>query len=391
MHPRHRVILLIEATSAFGRGCLRGIARYARAHGGWLFYHRMRYPVEPIRVKDLRAWKGDGVLARLDNTMIADVIKKLKLPTVDLSGADLVPGVASVCTDHNQIVAMAANHLKANGLRNLAYCGFPGVYHSDARQIAFEQVVEAPHGTKSVFDAPPMKELPDSPPSYEVRGAADAAILQTWLRRLPKPVGIIACSDTRARQVLEACEAIDLDVPHEVSVVGVDDDDVVCELSNPPLTSVVPNVEAIGYEAARLLDAMLQGQPPPAQPVLIAPVAIETRNSSDATVGGDPALTKAVQFIRRELGSGINVEDVLEQVSVSRSTLERQFLDHLDCTPHEFILRCRIDRVKQLLLDTEYPLMKIAGMCGFSRVSHMITLFRQRTGMTPTRFRRTSG
>ncbi len=384
MQPHRRVILLIEATSAYGRGCLRGIARYARARGGWIFFHRLRYPFELLKFNELRNWNADGIIARIDNPSVARIVRRLALPAVDLSGSSVIEGVAGVFPDHRKIITLAAEHLVSNGLRNLAFCGYPGVYFSDFRQGVFDSEVQAQHGVKCVFEPPPITDAI----SYEQRGVLDAEALQAWVGQLPKPIGVIACSDTRGRQVLEACDAVGIKVPHEVSVIGVDDDDVVCELSNPRLSSVVPNVETTGYEAARLLDRLFGGEPCPDEPLLIPPIAIEGRTSSDMTALSDPALAAAVQFIRNRVGEGINVEDVLAKVEISRSTLERQFYEHLGCTPHEFILRCRIERAKQLLLDTDYPLARIARMAGFRRVGHMITVFRERSGQTPAKYRR---
>lgn len=383
-----RIILLVEPTSAYGRGCLRGIARYARGHGMWTFHHRTRYLMEPLNLRELRAWKADGVIARIENKRMADVVRRLEVPCVDIRGSVEVDGFARVLTDDRKVVELAADHLSSNGLRHLAYCGFPGVDFSMLRQRAFEENVPTPRGEKLIFHS----ELVDGPPvemqSYEQRGTLDAGELRAWLKSLPKPVGIIACNDQRGRQVLEACAAIDLKVPYEVAVVGVDDDDVVCELSNPTLTSVAPNVEVVGFEAAKLLDHRMAGGAFPPHVVLIPPIAVELRGSSDVTAVSDPTLVQAIRFIRSKIGDGINVKDVLAHVNVSRSTFERQFREHLGCTPYDYILRFRVDRVKQLLADTNYPLAQITHMAGFRGVAHMTAVFRMRTGQTPGQYRR---
>ena len=384
--PQHRrVILLVEATSAYGRGCLHGIARYARTQGGWSFFLEPRFPAMSLQLASLKKWKADGVIARVENQAIAQVIRALKLPTVDIRGAIRIPGVPGVYTDHHKVVAMAGEHLISNGLKHLAFCGFPGVDFSEIRQRIFAGF-SFPHGEKHVFS--PSQDQYSPQQTYEQRGAADAKALQGWIKSLPKPVGIIACNDTRGWQLLEACANIGARVPYEVAVVGVDDDDVLCELAHPTLTSVSPNVETIGFDAAAMLERMLSGKKPPADPILVAPIALELRGSSDMMALNNPILIEAVRLIRSKAAEGLNVDDLIKELYVSRSTLERQFHDQLNVTPYAYILRCRIDRVKQLLLDTRYNLAEISRMSGFRSVAHMVAVFRARIGQTPAQYRR---
>ncbi len=388
IHAHRRIILLVEATSSYARGCLRGIARYARAHGGWVFSHDMRYLVDTMNLRELQDWRADGIIARIENAHIANIVRKLHLPTVDIRGTITLPGVRGIYTDDRKVIEMAADHLISNGLKHLAFCGYPGVDFSDSRENAFlEYAVETRVG-KHVFSLGRREISHRRSPSYEQRGIADWDALIHWLKALPKPVGVIACNDTRGRQILNACVAAGMRVPYDISVVGVDDDDVLCELSYPTLTSVVPNVEVVGFDAARLLDRILSGEAVPDSPIFIAPVAIEVRGSSDVTALTDPVLVDAVRFIRAHAGDGVNVSDILEHLHVSRSTFERLFREHLGCTPYEYILRCRIDRIKQLLIDTNYPLAQVAHLAGFRRVAHMTAIFRTRTGQTPGQYRR---
>lgn len=390
MQPHRRVILLVEAASAYARGCLRGIARYARSHGGWVLFHDTRHLTEPVDLETLRDWNADGVIARIENDHIAAAVRELALPTVDIRGSINLSSIPSVITDDTKVVDLAGGHLQGNGLRRLAFCGFPGVDYSDARQAAFIGYCKHHKLEHHVFTSPASVQTPMLM-SYQRRGVADLPVLQQWLGDLPKPIGVIACNDTRGRQVLQACAAANIRVPYDISVVGVDDDDVVCELSHPSMTSVAPNTELVGFEAAGLLDRMLDGKRPPRKPVLIPPVAIETRGSSDTIALNDPQLVKAVRFIRSRIATGVSVKEVLEEVQVSRSTFERQFREHFDCTPYEYVMRCRVDRIKQLLIDTNYPLAQISRMAGFKNPAHMTAVFRQRTGQTPGAYRLAQG
>jgi len=201
-------------------------------------------------------------------------------------------------------------------------------------------------------------------------------------------VGVLACHDSRARQILQACAAAGFDVPTSVAIVGVDNDEVICELANPPLTSIVPNLEAIGVRAASLLDEIMSGGPVPTTPILIPPLGVEIRTSSDFVALGDPVLAGAVKFIRDHAGRGTTVKEILTHLRVSRSTLERRFVAQLGCTPHDYIARQQIERLKRLLIETTYPINQLAHMTGFRAPAHMIAAFKAATGSTPGQFRR---
>ncbi len=387
MTVHRRVILLVESTSSYGRGCLRGIARYARAHGGWTFKRRIFKTNVPVTLQELRGWAGDGVIARIESDRLGGILRELGLPTVDLRNAVQVPGFGGVYTDDRRVVELAIEHFVSNGLKHLAFCGYPGVDFSEARQRAFEQI-DAPGCEKHVYAAPHDRHWATRRGPEAQREAPDVGAIASWLLQLPKPTGVLACNDTRGLHLLEACEAAGVRVPFDVAAVGVDDDDVLCELCNPALSSVAPNVEAIGFDAASLLNRLMDGQPPPDAPILIPPIALEVRESSDSTALADPVLIQAVQFMRTRAGEGINVQDVVAHVGTSRSTFERQCQHHLGCTPHEFLMRCRIDRVERLLAATDYSLAQIAHMSGFQSCSYMISVFRARAGQTPSQYRR---
>ena len=172
---------------------------------------------------------------------------------------------------------------------------------------------------------------------------------------------------------------------------GVDNDEVVCELSNPPLTSVVPNVEAIGFRAASMLDTVMNGGTLETRQIEIPPLGMEVRKSSDIVALGDAVLTRAVQYIRDNIARGINVKELIAHAGVSRSTLERRFLLQLGCTPHDYIRGRQIERLRRLLLETTYPINGLAAMVGFRSSAHMIAVFKSMTSMTPGEFRRSAG
>lgn len=382
---RPRVALLIESSRAYGRGTLLGVAKYVREHGPWSIFlqERSLNDVAPVWLED---WKGDGVLARVENPPMAEAIRRLGVPTVDLRYVLPDLDLPSVRTDDEAATRLAWEHLRERGFRHFAFCGFNGADYSDVRRESFaKRVAEA--GLRCHVFVDPHEPHKATTLKYEEQGLTDGALVTEWIKRLPKPVGLMACNDIRGQQVLNACRAIGVTVPDEVAVIGVDNDEVLCDLSEPPLTSVAPNTERIGYEAAGLLARLMAGKKPPAGPVVIEPAGIITRRSTEVLAIDDRHIAAAVRFIREHACEGINVEDVLRSVPLSRSTLERRFAKVLNRSPKNEILRVRLNRAKQLLAETDFPLRLIAEKIGHEHSEYLSVIFKKKTGLTPAQFR----
>jgi LacI family transcriptional regulator len=211
--------------------------------------------------------------------------------------------------------------------------------------------------------------------------------LSAWVRKLPKPTGIMACYDLRGQQVLEACRREGVAVPDSVAVIGVHNDELLCDLCDPPLSSVIPNARRAGYEAAALLDRMMNGDRVSQQVILLDPIGIATRQSTDVVNLADVRISQAVRFIREHAADGITVDEVLRAVPMSRTILERRFKSLLHCTPHDHIVRVRLERVKELLASTELTLAQIAERAGFGHAEYMSVAFKRLTGVSPGAFR----
>jgi LacI family transcriptional regulator len=385
---RKRVLLVIESSRAYGRGCLLGIASYVRAHMNWQLLHLERSVTQALPAS-IKRWNGDGVIARLETDEVANAVKSLKLPTVDLRGIYRLPGGAIFDTDPTAAAVLAADHLLERGYRNLAYCGFRNVIFSDKRAEAFTSYLAERSITAANFDLSPYsRKGARGSSAQEQYGEIHVEQLIPWVRELPKPVGVMACNDVRGRQIVTACELAGLKVPEEVAVIGVDNDEVICELSNPPLSSVVPDTTRIGYEGARLLDRIMsQGESPPKETILITPKGVQTRLSTDFLAIPDEELVSALTYIRENGCEGINVDDVIDYCQISRSTLERRFIKYLGFGPKEQIQRTRLERVKTLLRDTDYDLFQIARLSGFRTTAHLVSAFKTRLGITPMSYR----
>jgi LacI family transcriptional regulator len=207
--------------------------------------------------------------------------------------------------------------------------------------------------------------------------------LSDWVRRLPKPVAIFACNDVRARQVLVSCGNTGFRVPDDVAVLGVDNDEVICDLSSPPLSSVEPNTWQIGYTGAALLDKLMAGGSVAQQRVLISPQRVQVRRSTDVVAVEDPEVAAGLGYIQDNACRGICVSDVASTLSVSRTTLDRRFHRCLGRSPKDEIDRVRIDRARLLLDVTDYKIRVVASMAGYRSASQFVNAFKRITGCTP--------
>jgi LacI family transcriptional regulator len=221
----------------------------------------------------------------------------------------------------------------------------------------------------------------------EKRGLLFQDDLGRWLKSLPKPVGIMACNDIRGQQVMNACRRVEVLVPEEVAVIGVDNDELFCELSDPPLTSIALDTLRIGYEAAALLERIMSREKPPEQPILIPPKGIVTRRSTDVLAMDDRQLAAGARFLREHVFDNISVNDMARAAGMSRRVFERRFVSQIGRPPKAEVLRLRLERVKELLTDTDWSLAQISERTGFKHSEYLHTIFTQKTGTTPGKFR----
>lgn len=374
-----RVALIIETSNEYARGLLHGIRAYIREHKNWQIDFDERRRGEATHW--LREFKGDGVIARIENAAIAKEVLESRLPCVDVSAAREVPGIPWVETNDTDIARLAFEHLAERGFRHFAFCGDPEFNWSNWRRDEFIRLTQErgfdchvyPTGTKKL--------------SHE----QDLAAITRWVRSLPRPLGVMACYDLRGREVLAACRECGLSVPDEVAVIGVDNDELLCDLSDPPLSSVAPDTDRTGYEAAQLLDRMMNGEKIPPTAHLVKPLGVVARLSTDTLALADGLMSQAVRYIRTHACEGINVADVLANVPMSRRVFETEFKKLFGRMPHEEIVRTRISRVKELLTQTDLPLYEIAQRSGFKHVEYMSVVFKKKTGLPPSDYRDRKG
>ena len=379
-----RVALLVETSRGFGRELLHGIARYARLHGPWSF-HITPGDYEQA-VPKMKQWGGTGIIARIPNERVAKAVIEAGVPTIALGLSDeqLQPdnplaGISELSSDATQVAKLAAEHLLERQFRHFAYVGLEDRAWSQRRERAFRARLQQAGFEPHVYRQP-----------GKVRDRVwekEQEILAHWIQSLPTPLGLFACNDDRGREVLETCRLIGLHVPEDIAVLGVDNDEVFCELSNPPLSSVALNAETAGYRAAELLDGLMSGRIRKPRRIIVEAVGVVTRRSTEVIAVKDSDMAAALQFIRREQGKGISVNRVAEEVAMSRRSLEKRFRDTIGRTILEEIQLVRLERAKRLLLETTYPVSKVAELSGFGSTGYFIQFFQKRVGKTPRKYR----
>ena len=369
-----KVALLIETSNSYARELLHGVREWVREHGPWAIRltEQGRGAAAPAW---LRGWDGDGVIARVENTRIGRELLATGLPVIDVSAALPRLVFPRVATDAEGAARLAATHLIERGLRHFAYCGDRRFHWARRRGEAFAAATRAVGGRCPQFTPRP------GPVDVEVGEIAE------WLKTLPRPVGVLASLDLRGQQVLAACRLAGLVVPEEVAVIGVHNDELLCELCDPPLSSVIPNAQRAGHAAAALLARAMAGKKVPLALHEIAPLGVAARQSTDLAAVGDPKISGAVRFMREQAAGGANVADVLRAVPMARTTFERRFKAVLGMTPHSHLRKLRIERVQHLLVSTRLPVREIAASMGFEHPEYLSAMFRRECGLRPLEFR----
>ena len=354
-----KVILLIESSRASGRALLRGVADYSRHHGPWSFYWAPN-GLEKVRPL-LKAGDADGILFR--DTKATKQILGYGLPAVVVGHRQTeFAGLANVVTDSPAIGRLGAKHLCGCGYRQFAYCGYAktsleNALWSDIRRQYFSERLVA-----AGFAPPPHHEL-----SMDARDwPRQRRALARWLNSLPKPVGLMACNDDCGRLVMETCKLLGLAVPDQVGVIGADNDEVVCGLSDPPMSSIDVDFERAGYDAAHALDRLMQGSKSVPRRITAAASHIMARRSTDFVAAQEPHLARALRFIRDHARGGLSVRQVALAAGLSSEALDRRFRKLLGRSIAEEFTRARTEQIARMLKETSLPVADIAEAFGFS-------------------------
>ena len=374
------IALALPLDVVFVERLLPGILEFARSHGNWQF---TRIPERLTPSFDwLRNWDGDGAFVLIGNRTDVKVARSLPMPIVNVGGYVLDKRIPTVTLDQQMVGRLAAEHLLARRFHRFAYYGVRNLWYSEQRRTGFEAAVKSAGYQCNSFAGASLVGLP---PNWR-RAAGELA---RWLRSLQAPVGIMASWDLRAQILSEACAMIGLRVPEDVGIVGVDNDPIACEFSDPQLSSVSRNDRELGLQAAILLAQLLEGKRPPKLPILIPPDLVVARRSTDTLVIEDLEIAELVQQIRGQLNEVFGVERLLHLSSLSRRQLEQRFRKSVGSPPYVFLNELRVERAKVLLAESRRrTLTAVASECGFSELRRFRMVFRRLTKMSPAAYRR---
>lgn len=378
---RPLVAILADGASVYGRNIFRGVTRYANLQRRWVLHVDLRLDALLEHFPEC-----DGVIMAGVGGAVRDELLRRARFGIHCSGSGDPTKCPLVSLDEEAVGAMAAGHLRDCQLGRFAFYGVaptPASTVAGARLRGFRGVLQA-HGQDC--DVCPVP----SPARHEWLAQAHHPALIAWLRSLPKPVGVFAADDTLAHDLSIACLEADLAVPESVAIIGVNNDELLCESAWPPLSSVNGEYSRVGYEAAKRLDRMFRGEDIGGDErwLRLPPVGVVQRQSTSILAVDDPHLAEALRFIREHACDPCNVGDVLEHVPVGRRWLERQFKTQLGRTPHDEIMRVRTDTARRLLLQPDLTIADISYRCGFSAVQNFTQAFREAAGATPAAYRR---
>jgi len=389
MDKTRKVILMMETSRTYGRSILHGVARYSRGHGTWIFYKKApfywRAGGGKITLEKIFSTGADGLILREQHTrQQTEKVLAMGIPTVVSPYTEPFSDFPNIVTDDAAIGRMAAEYLLNRGFKQFAYCGFGQMYYwSRHRGESFGQRIAEAGFETHYYEYELHKSRPQHSWEKEQESIAD------WLRQLPKPIGLMACNDDQGQYVLEACKIVGLYVPEQVAIIGLGNDDLICDLVTPPLSSIAVSAEKAGYEAAEVLDKIMAGKKVTNQTIVVRPTHVVTRQSTNVFAVDDRDVLAALHFIHRHANKeAIQVDDVLRAVSLSRRSLYNRFARILGRSVHEEIKRVRVDQLAHLLVSTSLPISHIASTMGYSDIKNIARYFKQQKGMTPLEYRR---
>jgi LacI family transcriptional regulator len=328
----------------------------------------------------------DGLITEwLDDKTEALLELGLNIPAVIVDTDFSYPGVVSVDVDDEAVGREAAQAFRQSGLRSFACLG-NGQPYSDQRVAGFLAAI----GEDAEFSEHTVTGFEDS--RYSESFVRPNPALRKWLIELPKPVGIFAVHDPLGRFLCGACQQLDLKIPEDVSVIGANNDDLVCGLTHPMLSSVVIPWDAIGEVAGEAMQRLIHGESAESSEArLIPPSGVVLRHSANHFAVDDPMLRRAMSYLSDRMQDSISIGTMCRDLRVARRTLERKFKEHYRCTPWEMLCQLRVNQAKQLLANSNHPVSLISELCGFHDPERMAVVFKRLTGMPPSQYRKTSG
>lgn len=384
MRSLRKVALLLDGARGWDAGVLRGIADYANRHHPWQFlrpavtYYQRFSGLSDGSLEALLKHRPNGVI--MHESELTSRLLHSGVPTIAVPIHSLDPAGYYITCDDASVGTIAANHLMGQGLKHFGFIGFADIIWSQNRLEAYQRCL-AERGHQVDAHLVPLA------PSDAQQPRLHRALVH-WLKDLPKPTGVFVGNDDLARPVAELCQLNGINVPDEVALLGVDNDELICELSSPSLSSIPFATEKAGYESAEILDCLMEGGTPEASCVDTAALPVTVRRSTDRLAIDDVEVVKALRYIRDNTPRSIQVPDVVRATALSRRTLHNRFRAHVGHSVRKEINRQRAEYIARLLTDTSQSISRIAWKLGYADDAHLVRFFQREMGQTPGAYRR---
>lgn len=378
-----RLILLTDFTEAFAHYLLKGILAYSKHRTPWVVCrmppsYKQYYGILGV-LEWAKRWKADAIIAQFDNDDEVDLFKENGIVALAQDYKLRMPTIPNITGEYRLTGKMAADYFIQKGYKNFAFYGYRDVVWSYERCDGFREQL-AKHGFNSFSD-------------YQHQRLEDLWFYETnslceWLTSLPKPVALMACDDNQGNRITEACKVCDIKIPEELSVLGVDNDELTCNLSDPSLSSVNVDIVRAGFEAAQLIDKLIQNPLYPYRDVVIKPICIVNRESTNIYATHNPHILRALQYIHHNMDSLLHVNDIVRQVPLSRRLLEMRFKEVTKQSVYKYIFNLRMERLAELLIESDSPISEIAVQVGLTDCRNLSRQFKALKGCTPNEYRK---
>lgn len=373
-----KILLLIDYSSEFDRKLLRGLVQYSKEHGPWLFYrlpsyYGTMYGEEGI-LKWAKKWEADAIIGQWNNDDALDLLKELHIPIVLQNYHHRSTTYSNLTGDYRGTGRIAAQFFASRMFRNFAYFGVKGVVWSDERCEGYQQEVKRLKGNFYCLESDKQED--------EIRME-----VSEWLQKLPKPIALFCCDDAHALFISETCKISNIPIPEEIALLGVDNDDLICNISDPPISSIELEVERGGYSMGRLIHQQIKKEYEGTFNIVINPIRIELRQSTEKHNIKDPYILETVKYIESHYHLDLTIDTLLAQIPLSRRNFELKFKNAMNTSIYQYILNCRVDHLADLLLTTDRPLADLAIEVGFKDYNNISRIFKKFKGCSPLEYR----
>lgn len=381
-----KILLLTDFASGFSRDLLRGVVKYAKEHGPWVFYRLPRYYLEQNNDQAVldwaEKWGADAIIAQLSDINF-QALQRLNIPIIVQNYRERDERISNITGDYFGTGVMAADFFLHRGYKNFAYYGLDETIWMRERADGYRSEVEKHGMTVHAFSSP--EKVFREPGSWTLR----AERVMHWLHSLPKPIALFACDDSYALEITELCKQSEINIPEDIAILGVDNDELLCNISDPRLSSIELDVTSGGYEVGALLDHYFKGEilPPLSHNITIKPVRIIPRSSTERVQVMDKYVAQALAQIEQEYAEELTVERLLARIPLSRRVFERRFKQEIHMTIYQYIQEFRIERFADLLQTSDCELTEAAFMSGFRNYKNVSRVFTKKKQMTPSQYR----